>query len=216
MKVSAAEDNDSTDGTATFTHSASSTDSGYGASLSIDSVTATEGDNDSGVVQGSPLSPQANTTPIIWRSTLTVDVYTNVLNYQYFGCDNDDNNRDNCSTALTDDDFTYDGKTYTIRAMSISVTNTETQLTMVFNNSAALDPGIKDTGVLSLDTNSLAFSTAATTSVGGQRYVSWTSPGFSWTDNQEVSLSIRAPVSVEVSTSLLRVPEGAAQATRYG
>ena len=207
VKVSAAEDTDSTDGTATFTHSASSTDSGYGASLGIDSVTATEGDNDSGVVQRSPLSPQANTIPSIWRSTLTVDAYSASGN-SFFGCDDDDRNRDNCSTALTDNDFIYKGRTYTIKAVSISVTSTETQLLIVFSGGTALDSDIKDTGVLSLDTNSLAFSAAATTSVANQRYVRWTSPGFSWTDNQEVSLRIGIPASVEVSTSLLRVPEG--------
>ena len=47
VTVQAAEDDDMSAGSATFAHTASSTDPDYGSSLSIDSVTATEEENDS-------------------------------------------------------------------------------------------------------------------------------------------------------------------------
>ena len=60
----------------------------------------------------SPVAPtpaEAQTT--VWSATLTADESAG-----FFGCDNDDATQDNCSTAtvLTDDDFTYQGRTYTV------------------------------------------------------------------------------------------------------
>ena len=48
-----------------------------------------------------------------WSATLTVDQTTT-----YFGCDNNDDDHDNCSVALDDDDFTFGGKTYAVDCQS--------------------------------------------------------------------------------------------------
>ena len=59
VTIAAAEDDDGVDGSATFGHSASSSDSTYD-SISIDNLTATEDDND---VRGVTMSPQILTVP---------------------------------------------------------------------------------------------------------------------------------------------------------
>ncbi len=57
VTVSAAEDAGRLDGTATFTHTSASADTGYDTELSIDSVTATEAENDAGAKFTVPTHP---------------------------------------------------------------------------------------------------------------------------------------------------------------
>ena len=48
----------------------------------------------------------------IWSATLTIDA-----DGVYLGCDNAVSSFDNCSTALTDNDFVYDGITYQVHSL---------------------------------------------------------------------------------------------------
>ena len=68
VTVSAAEDNDAAKGTATIAHTATSTDSNYGSSLTIASVTATEDDDELGVT----LSKKSVSVPEGGSATYTV------------------------------------------------------------------------------------------------------------------------------------------------
>ena len=146
-----------------------------------------------------PGSAQAQTYPI-WSTTLTVSARI-VGSYSWYGCDNDGPQAD-CSTALDDDDFTYAGRTYKIESLNLSTGDGQIQLVIVFAGSADVAPAIKNHGTLHADTNSLSFSSAGTTSVGNTRYVTWNNPGLSWTGNQEVVVSIRAPFTVTAAPSL--------------
>ena len=47
-------------------------------------------------------SVHAQSQTTVWSATLTVDKVD-----EYHGCDNEDTSQDNCSTNLTDDEFTY-------------------------------------------------------------------------------------------------------------
>ena len=75
VTVSAAEDDDAADGTATIAHTASSTDSGYnGIAVTIASVTATENDNDT---VGVTVDPEA--LSVTEESTATYTVVLDTL-----------------------------------------------------------------------------------------------------------------------------------------
>ena len=141
-----------------------------------------------------PGSAQAQTYLTIWSATLTVDERI-VGSHSWHGCDNG-GPQEKCSTALDDDDFTYAGRTYTIVSMNRTISQGERLLTVIFDGGAAIAPEIKDYATLHAGTKSFSFRTASTTSVSNSRYVTWTNPGLSWTDNQEVALSIRVPLTV--------------------
>ena len=59
-----------------------------------------------------PAHPAAAQT-VIWSTTLTVD-----QDGTRFGCDTNRATQDNCSSALADDDFEYNGVTYRVRALN--------------------------------------------------------------------------------------------------
>ena len=91
------------------------------------------------------------------------------------------------TSALSDDDFTYGGTTYTIQYLYLLDAATD-QLTIQFNT--GLPSAIRAGGTLIAGANSLSFSSATIDVV--DRRVRWDNPGFTWTDNQVVSLSITA------------------------
>ena len=141
-----------------------------------------------------PAPAQAQTHPTIWSATLTADKLDDGHGVLYFGCDNP-NSIDNCSntTVLTDDDFPYGSKTYSIVSLAVGTFDGTTQEFRLFLDDSNIAPGIKENGVLTAGANSLSFSNATITTQGTFQKVSWSSPGFTWTDNQVVELRIRAP-----------------------
>ncbi len=65
--------------------------------------------------------PPAQADPeALWSATLTVDVSA-----PYEGCDDYDSSQDDCSTALTDTTFTYEGTDYTITQFFVDTSTRE-------------------------------------------------------------------------------------------
>ena len=73
-------------------------------------------------------TPARNTGGTIWSATLTVD-----RNGAFAGCDNSDASRDDCSNALSDDDFGYDGFSYEVDRLYWAAEGVET-LYIAFKN----------------------------------------------------------------------------------
>ena len=160
----------------------------------------------------SPQSAQAQTHPIVWSATLTVDTGTDHGDLLY-GCDDGRASLDNrsSSTVLTDNTLDYGAKTYTFSKFLLDTSSQGTQhrLTLNFPGSADLPPAIKETGTLVLGTQTLNFSNATSTNVGGNRAVIWNNVSqLSWTDGQALAISIRAPKpGLELSSQQLVVDE---------
>ena len=133
---------------------------------------------------------QAQTTT--WSATLTVDEYSAS---QLFGCDSSDPNLDNCDTALTDDDFTYNGTAYDVRR----VTWTSGSSLLVFDvapSDGGQAPSAEEIKTLfgsltlNVDGTALAISDATVFTF----HIGWTyTPATDWTDGQSVSVSLTEP-----------------------
>ena len=67
-------------------------------------------------------SPVITVSPTdVWTATLTVDVDADTTAMtSYSGCDDDLSSHDNCSKALSDNDFVYAGVTYTVTALFVA------------------------------------------------------------------------------------------------
>ena len=138
---------------------------------------------------------------VLLTSTLTVDRFSAGGN-QWDGCDNTDTNQDNCSTALTEDDFNVPGvRTYNVHVLLLTRISGVTKLSIIIRPASAVDriddnrlPTSFDAqAVLTVDgSTAFAFADAErdTTRGGGAVSYKWTSPGISWSDNQQVSLQI--------------------------
>ena len=121
------------------------------------------------------------------------------------GCDNDDANQDNCSTALSEDEFTFPGfggyKIHILLIYTISGTTTlslriDTKDTVRASESIRqLNDSLRRGAVLTIDgsTSFALADAAAEIQVGGTVVYQWTSPGIQWSDNQQVSLSLHVP-----------------------
>ncbi|MCY4663747.1 MAG: hypothetical protein OXC00_03680 [Acidimicrobiaceae bacterium] len=135
-------------------------------------------------------------TAAVWSATLTV----NDMGGARYGCDNSRTGEE-CSAALTDDDFTYDGASYEVTAVNVrrgtlSVTLSKDIPTEM--NVLSLSVG----GVrLELADNSAASLDAA----------SWRDTGLSWSEGDRVEFELGrffAPSGVALSTETLAVTEG--------
>ena len=144
-------------------------------------------------VGASPESDEvtAATPTTVWSATLTVDVSASRY---HLGCSNDvptdaRHKIENCSstTALTDDDFTFEGVTYGI----------DTIQTYVFGNNTLLlgfvglrSPAAKtalNALTLNVDGRKFRISGAGTQ---GEDYLDWRGGAPSWTDGQKVKVSL--------------------------
>ncbi len=129
------------------------------------------------VVGGKPNDP-------LWSATLKVDAASGFL-----GCDDNDDSHDNCSVALSDTDFEFEGTTYTVEGVYV---DTSAGL------SVDLNKAVPDGGPLVLRVGSAAphiLSTADATVGDTNGEVTdgqwdWTSTGLSWSDGESVSLSL--------------------------
>ena len=126
---------------------------------------------------------QGQTT--VWSATLTVDKVD-----EYHGCDNEDTSQDNCSTNLTDDEFTYGGVTYTVEGLYYDSNEESLWLRFVLpvtalQAKAALGP-------LTLHVDGIAF--AVSDSEVNEPDLVWSfDPDPEWADEQKVSLSLTIP-----------------------
>ena len=140
------------------------------------------------------VGPPDRPTMDVWSATLTVDQYTpSGTSSTLFGCDNDDANADDCTSAISDDDFTYAGKDY---AVEYVIWDQGSRLVVGFEDGSGRDiAGATIASALSALTlnvggTPLAFSDATTVAKG----VYWThSPIPAWTDRQKVSLKLTIP-----------------------
>ena len=117
---------------------------------------------------------------------------------QLFGCDASDPNLDNCDTALTDDDFTYNGTAYDVRR----VTWTSGSSLLVFDvapSDGGQAPSAEEIKTLfgsltlNVDGTALAISDATAFTF----HIGWTyTPATDWTDGQSVSVSLTEPAGV--------------------
>ena len=144
-------------------------------------------------VGASPESDEvtAATPTTIWSATLTVDVSASRY---HLGCNNYvpaevRHKIDNCSstTALTDDDFTYEGVTYTVDSLHSYVGLGADSFLLGF---VGLRPPAAKTALnaltLSVDGRKFRISDAGTR---GDDYLDWTGTP-SWTDGQKVKVSL--------------------------
>ncbi len=126
-----------------------------------------------GLFAAAPAQAQSH----IWSATLTVS-----KDGIYYGCETAAT-QEPCSSALTDDDFEYNGRTYRISRLSyISSTNR-------FQMSTDPTPRAKLAGlVLHLGNTRLTLG-----DFGAEGRYQWTGVNPQWTDNQQVTVSLVVP-----------------------
>ena len=120
----------------------------------------------------------------VWSGTLTAKP---VLFGPIVGCDNGEAGAEcSTSTVLTDDDFTYNGQTYTIELISLTQADEDGQgLTIVFTASAASLVAADLT--LKVGSNEYDLSDANNDSVTN---LQWANPRLLWEVDDTVSLSL--------------------------
>ena len=119
---------------------------------------------------------------VLWETTLDVDASTATT--PYFGCDDDDASHDNCSTNLADNTFELNGVEYVVASLYIG--GTEQELNIIFDKDIPSAFGDYSLRVGSGESFSLRNPT-------GSNFASWPqSSSLSWTDGQEVQVSLVA------------------------
>ena len=123
----------------------------------------------------------------VWSATLTVDVNAASSKTVFSGCSDPAPDMDACSTALTDNDFVFNGTTYTIRSLYLYVG----RFVIV-----DLDKAVPSAALtLHLGTTQFSGSNAERQigfGVSDGRWV-WRRGGVSWTDGQQVSVKLAWP-----------------------
>ena len=186
--------------------------------------TADGGGSWSAMAGGRSLRSTINATTAVgtavWSSTLTVDQAVARRGQDpVFGCDDDDPGEDNCSAALSDNNFTHAGTTYRVERIFLqSTTNGCTPsrcpfLEVVF--STGLPSALRTRGTLTVGGSTvLNFSSASY--ILNNKSAIWTNPGITWADNQSVTLSLALgaggggrsgpPAAATASVSLAAAP----------
>ena len=133
-----------------------------------------------------PAPPPPTTRGGIWSATLTLD-----QDSEYFGCDNG-GSQDDCSAALTDNDFTYNGATYRVDALYLDSIGNVLNLRVSKDGSELTGAELKaDLGSLILYVDGTALTVSGASA--GSTNALWTyNPATDWVDNQQVSVSLRA------------------------
>ena len=154
-----------------------------------------------------PAAPaQARSTTIwsatIWSATLTVDAIE-ANNNEYQGCDDNDADQDNCSTALSDNQFTYDGTTYRIKTFYIQSYTPSYALILKFDK--AIPTKVRNALTLHVGSSQFALSSLlwGTGNKSATKLASGLGP---WTDGQSVSLKLTAPTKPAKPTGLTATP----------
>ena len=133
-----------------------------------------------------PVSVYAQTTPV-WSATLTVDVKT-VEGVQYAGCDDEDNEHDNCSSVISPKDFfPYSEAVYSIKALFTSSEDSQYDLTVVFRRPVPA----RVRKALTLHIGSSQFALSSFSWSDRNRNAVFANSGLGpWTDGQSVSLKV--------------------------
>ena len=137
---------------------------------------------------------QAQTT--VWSATLTVD-----KDDAEYGCSNTSGGLDNCSTALSEDQFTHAGTTYTVDNIFWAADSNELWL-----NIASLTGSATKTALDGLTLNAAGSALAVSSANTFGNVVYWNyDPATDWTDGGTVSLSLTAPDTTGPSVSSVAV-----------
>ena len=141
--------------------------------------------------QGEPQSQDIT----IWSSTLTVDAHA-----QRYGCsDVSIANLANCSSALTDDTFTFQGTEYQVTRFYIFGTES---LNVRLNKHV---PGGLSSATLHVGSNSYALADNVHLDPAN---LEWRNHSLTWTDGQTVSAKLMLPQTVESGPTPQTVPSG--------
>ena len=160
-----------------------------------------------------PPTPAEAQTQTLWSATLTVDEDVDTANsVRRYGCSGAlFDALDNCtsSSVLTDKDFVHNGATYQFVFIVNSFDDNNGKTNPKLEFAFAYPPGqvpndIRTSGKLNVTaggtTTTLNFSNASYETWGGK--VTWTNPGFTWTNGQSVSLSITMPPTAPTAPTL--------------
>ncbi len=152
------------------------------------------------VTPAQPADAQQRTN--VWSATLTVD-----RDDTSFGCHDQFQTQDNCSTALTDNDFQHDGTTHTVVGLGTAQNGAQFSI----ETAPPLSATSRGALTLHIGTTQLAVSSATVqgTDADAVGVYLWnvadnTLPTtVTWTDNQQVSVSITMPTPVGSSNANL-------------
>ena len=154
---------------------------------------------------------QAQST--VWSATLTVDVSSS--NY-YFGCRNRlttnvRNRVDSCAstTALTDDDFTYEGVTYTVTQLLVYSGLGTDRLNIKFDGLDAR-PAKSALKALTLKVDGRKFR-IGDAGTGGDTFLDWSGPP-RWTNGQKVRVTLTKETNPRIPLTGLRATAGDGEA----
>lgn len=134
-------------------------------------------------------APPAQAQTAVWSATLTVDSAGLVR-----GCSDPFHRQNACSTALTDNDFVFNGTTYTVRGLNL-VETSYGAVVLTFNKAVP-------SGALTLHLGTAQWSSSnaeiqSAWDVHNNRWVwhdtYWWNRGLSWTDGQQVLVKLTAP-----------------------
>ena len=148
---------------------------------------------------------EAQQTTTVWSATLKAGtIMTNV-----FGCWNGSSFiswRCTRTVSLTDDDFSHNGTSYSIRKITLNVA-TET-LEVVLDKAFPQD--IRTAGKLHVGSSRLSLSSASFSNAS--RTAKWSNTGLAWSNGTRVRLSLTTPVtdsnSILLSASPATLPRG--------
>ena len=132
----------------------------------------------------------------LWSTTLTVDEAT-VGTDTYRGCS--PTHDVGCSTALSDDGFSYGGTSYTVEELFNSPLGVTKRITLVLDK--VIPSAIRTNGKLILGGTSLSFSAA--TFAAANKQAQWAPSGITWTDNQKVTVGLAMPGSIPGSVGTI-------------
>ena len=140
---------------------------------------------------------QAQTT--VWSATLTAD-----LNHALgiFGCSAIHSGSQNCDALLTDDDFTYNGATYEI---TILLWNGGSLIELGGKRGTTVRTGSQlksDLAALTLNVDGTALAVSDATGLSTSSTVDFSyTPATTWTDDQQVPVSLVVPASSDNALS---------------
>ena len=133
----------------------------------------------------------------VWSGTLTV-----APTLEGVGCHNDITataaRRCSSTSALSDDDFTYEGVSYGIVAVEI-ITQTNVLAVTIDRNPP---PYFRENAILHVGSRQFRLSHARRASSGSRLAFHWSNPGLSWSVGDTVSLSLTAPPLPEASATV--------------
>ena len=130
------------------------------------------------------IAPRASAqTTTVWSATLTMP---QLIQNTFYGCSESGTS---CSTALTDNDFTYDSVTYQIQAISFARTIATDPWSFDILFDKAIPPAVQAS---TLHFGSRQFSLASATLSNSDKTVTWSvESSYALTANQTISMSLQ-------------------------